>query len=1284
MTIAKRILIAAMACIGVVLMIAVGTFLLIDDVTLVSYLVKRLESVSETQISYREDTRVSRTLTPELSINELVIVDVDAAYRLETDSLKVKISLPELMIGRLDISHILLGNTAIHVRNSGGETSTQSPADKPAAVDFSARKLSPKLHDLQVSELSVSIEGKKLKLPSGQISELSMQLQPDNDIPVLSAQVEVEDKKFHITATLPDVYQAYKKQQLPFSLEVKGIAADSSVIGLVDFSQPDTLIQAEIYAHASDLTKIPTSIEALEIPGELTVRAKLDGPISKLPVTDLAASWLGPGKSSLNMNGSIEQVIGLEDVDLKLSGQLEQADWLSPILPESMSALTGAELAAQISSKQSLLNIHGFNLKVMTAEQLELSLAGQFDIANLLSAPETQNMDLKLAFSAPTTRAARALIFEDIPEFGAISASADIRATTGDPSYENIRIQTKDKAGIQVNLTGRIAHFPLSPDRPNKGYALDVRMQATKTSVMAERTGLDFPLDGPLALNYKFEGDTQALQLNQIDLLAGGTDGTHIKANGSIAFGKWDQKDPLDSVDLLLDVQARDTGLVSAMTTQELPPTAYRAKARLHTVAGKHRLDDLRLTTPAGEPVDISETGHVESVIFMPEFSAQGIHIKHSARTDDIASINRLFKLDRKIPSIGPFEWRATFTGTDKKLLIDDYELNIGQEDILLIEAKGRLGYISAGKKWQLEDTDIDINARSTNSQAMASAFGWPIPQLGPFSAQARLNDEDKTLGIDAIRILVGSADNPVLKSTGSFGELYPARKVRIETLLDLEEQNFSVFSDKRKFPELGPMTGKMIISDTSGSLGIDSLQVKSSREDILSLNIDGSFEDFKKPDTLELNCRLKTQDVNPFAALFDLEWPGEGSVQMDMQIKQADKGLMLDADWVSGKAKMDMLLHGDFTSSPPTITGKITADNFFLPDPAQKQREIIAENRAEKQISNAQIATKQEPVFSREPMDLGWMHKANLDLDIDIKSFDREHSEAVSGRFKIDLNSSHLSVKPATLVYPKGQAVLDLQFDGKPGRPHFSFTFSGDNLDPWRGLKVDKYEINSDFDTEGAELDIDIWLAASGKNQHEMVSNAAGDIYITMKHGKISQSKLNLLFVDLVGWVSNQGKQRYTDVNCGIADYKIRRGIMSTNGFFMDTKAITIAGEGTIDLGSERIDYILIPKKKSRIIAKAEPVTIKGPLNDPAIQAIPLKSAALTFGTLIFAPYVFAGMVATGYVTQKLSEGDADTSVCDQYEKSQKVNREKIKEKSRQAIHHAESDNNYDIQLVD
>lgn len=68
-------------------------------------------------------------------------------------------------------------------------------------------------------------------------------------------------------------------------------------------------------------------------------------------------------------------------------------------------------------------------------------------------------------------------------------------------------------------------------------------------------------------------------------------------------------------------------------------------------------------------------------------------------------------------------------------------------------------------------------------------------------------------------------------------------------------------------------------------------------------------------------------------------------------------------------------------------------------------------------------------------------------------------------------------------------------------------------------------------------------------------------------------------------------------------------------------------------------------------MILKADPVIVKEPLNNLTVTMIPWKSAAATYGSLFFAPYVFAGWVAVDFLTDTFSRGDT-TSPCSEYEK--------------------------------
>jgi len=1243
-----RILAALTAALAAVFLASGSAWLLVDDEILVAWLVKRAESASGTRISYQQDASISRTLTPTLNLNGLVVEDIKGEYRVESRSLLIQVSLPYLLAGRVDIPRLLVDDTRISI-NRTEPAGQQEPS---APVNFSALRLRPVLHDVRVSEITLLLEGKKLQFPTTEISELTLQLEAGKNIPQLSALVEVEGDTLSIDVTLPELHKALKRSRLPFSISVNGLIADSSAVGQIDFSRSEATVTATLRSLLPDLQKLPAIAAGMKVPGELIVSGELAGTFSQLALEEVSITWDGPGRSTATLQGRIANVTDFSGVDLDLTGRLDEADWLQPLLPDSMAPLVAAELAADISGNASQLDLRSFSFRARTRDELDFSLAGQLDIARLFSTPEPENINLDFSLSAPTTRAARALVFEEIPELGAITGTSEIHSTRGAPRLENIAIQTKDKSGITASLKGSIAQFPLDADTPNAGYALDTVIRATQTALLAERVGLDLPLAGPLDLAFRIEGDTRALQLNQLRLSAGRDDMTFLSAKGRLQFRDWDQADPLHSIDLALEMRGRTTGFLSAWAEQELPATAYDARARLHTVAGQHRIDDYAEETPAGEPLNISQTGWADRVVFFPEFALEGIHVDLKASTDDISTLNTLFSLNDRIPAIGPLELSFRYSGTDDKLLLSNFSLTAGQPDIMRVTAKGRLGYISAAKKWHLEDTNLAVKAESTSSQAFAGSLGFPVPQLGPVTATASLNDRDKTLGLKSLQVLVGDSNAPVLTADGHIGDIYTTSEVRLDVRLNLDGHHFATSADRQTLPDLEPVTGSMVISDSDGSLGMDSLHVESTSPESLSLNIDGSYDDFSKPETLLFNSSLKARDMQLLGTLFDRQWAQVGPVEFNAELKKSDRATLLDADLVLGKATVDMKLHGDLDKSPPYIKGAITAQNVFFKDPINKAADEKKKKRKKKdKKKNA------SPVFSRDPIPFQWLNRADLDLTVNIDSFEGDQWDAQSAKFIIALKSGHLAVRPAAFIYTKGTMDLELDVDTREGTPALALKATAKNVNPWRGEQSGG---PGDENYTNADYDIDLSLTTSGNSTHEMAASAEGDIYMTIENGWLRRSLVNLLFVDIVGWSMNYVKgSKYAPINCGVADYSIRQGVISTNAFFIDSKSITVTGEGTIDLGNESVDYVFIPRKKSRVVLKAEPVRVKGALNDPSVTAVPVKSAALTFGTLIFAPYVFAGMVAADYASGAIRDDGDGKSACMEYEEMRRKARE-------------------------
>jgi len=508
---------------------------------------------------------------------------------------------------------------------------------------------------------------------------------------------------------------------------------------------------------------------------------------------------------------------------------------------------------------------------------------------------------------------------------------------------------------------------------------------------------------------------------------------------------------------------------------------------------------------------------------------------------------------------------------------------------------------------------------------------------LGAFTAHAELTEKNSKLMLQSTDILWGDTENPSVTAQSHINDLLAFSGVALDLELNIDSHSVAHWADNENLRDLKPLTGIVKISDKGTTLGIDIFQLESHNEPHLSLNATGRFDDFKDLNTLEVATQLTATDLPLVGELFELDWPETGPVDLASKITPVGETLEFITALSVGDLKLDAEVTGRLGTDPPQIHGEITARNFFLPS-FSKTEEETDEN---KKSSN-------ERLFSSAPIDFEWLNKADLDLSVDIESFDEQKARAQSGKLAVVVQSGELRVSPATLVYPAGELNLEIELNAKE-TPKIKFVASGNHLNPWYALDMQDSITNKHLDTD---LDVEIEVTSTGSSEKELAANLQGSVYMNMKNGKIRRSLLNLLFLDLVGWtVTKVSSDKYADVRCGVADFSIESGLVKTNGFFIDMSAISIAGEGTIDLDNEKIDYAFLPKKKSKLIKRADPVKIRGALNNPSISTIPLKTAITTYGSLFFAPYLFVGIYAADLVTGMVPT-DEEGSPCHKYER--------------------------------
>ena len=90
-------------------------------------------------------------------------------------------------------------------------------------------------------------------------------------------------------------------------------------------------------------------------------------------------------------------------------------------------------------------------------------------------------------------------------------------------------------------------------------------------------------------------------------------------------------------------------------------------------------------------------------------------------------------------------------------------------------------------------------------------------------------------------------------------------------------------------------------------------------------------------------------------------------------------------------------------------------------------------------------------------------------------------------------------------------------------------------------------------------------------------------------------------------------------EINCIAGRIDMEDGVAKTDRFLVDTTRLTIAGSGTMDLGTEKLDVLLAPRpKQARLVSAADPVRVTGTLTNPKVDVTVLPRGPTDIGGLL------------------------------------------------------------------
>lgn len=217
------------------------------------------------------------------------------------------------------------------------------------------------------------------------------------------------------------------------------------------------------------------------------------------------------------------------------------------------------------------------------------------------------------------------------------------------------------------------------------------------------------------------------------------------------------------------------------------------------------------------------------------------------------------------------------------------------------------------------------------------------------------------------------------------------------------------------------------------------------------------------------------------------------------------------------------------------------------------------------------------------------------------------------NGSLKISLQKGRIAIAPLHLELPGGS--INMSASLTPGIEESEATFKA---------KVENFDIGilarrkkPDTDMSGL-VNLDVDLQAKASSFSNMLANGNGYFDFSGQLQNINAGLIDLWAINLVTAIVSQTEKNQSQINCAVARWTAKDGILTPDVFFIDTSKIRICGKGEINFKTGKLKLTIAPTpKKPEFFALSTPLDVRGSFSDIKLG---VRKSAL-FGTV----FVFA-----------------------------------------------------------
>jgi uncharacterized protein involved in outer membrane biogenesis len=621
----------------------------------------------------------------------------------------------------------------------------------------------------------------------------------------------------------------------------------------------------------------------------------------------------------------------------------------------------------------------------------------------------------------------------------------------------------------------------------------------------------------------------------------------------------------------------------------------------------------------AHKPLEVDLLGQVLGVritvagVIGDVLKLDGIDLKVQASGTDLADLGMAVGIN--MPRTDAFQLGAHLRGSGDLLTLEEIEGNLSRGSVK-VTGNGKVSNLLS-----LVVVDLEIEGSGRDLGEVSPLVGTRLPKTGPFTVKGRLSGSGRNLAFQEAQAIVRS------------GSLRGALSGRIGDLVALKGVDFKFKGSGNDLAEVSPVVNKRLpetgaftitgqLTGSSKHLSLQDAEGSVSR-DSLRLAVNGKIEDLLTLNGIAFEVKGSGKELAEIGPLIEKKLPRFGSFEVTGNLRGSSEALALDGlSLIVGNSDFKGSAKVEFRRRPKITLVLESGLVDFTPLVGEAKKD-------EKEIS--QKGGYDQRLFPDDPLPLEILKKVDADIVLKAKRVKAREAQFDLGRLRLKLKDNDLSVDKLQAAY-KGTKVSGNVHIYFASPPHIATKFLVQGFDLGNYLR----EIGASDKAKG-QIDIAADLKSKGDSVSTLMANLDGTISFVMGRSHLTKW-LNLLAIDLSKRVIPfWGKHQKADnIICAVADFDIKNGIASSQAFVFDTKAGVLTAEGDINLGTEQVNFLLVPKPKGfSLTSLYTNLRVTGSIQDPKVRpdltTLAFKGAralsALVLGPVgLLAPFVSLG----------------------------------------------------------